>query len=103
MFLLLLALDSLLVCSGSLAIRYWATGSSLAMAAAGIVLYNLGSVFWLAAMKRGMPLGRAAVVFGMMNLVLAVAAGFVLFKERLTIFQWAGAVLALLSGVMMEW
>ena len=54
-------------------------------------------------MKRGMPLGRAAVVFGMMNLVLAVAAGFVLFKERLTIFQWAGAVLALLSVVMMEW
>jgi drug/metabolite transporter (DMT)-like permease len=100
--LFLLLLDSLLVCSGSVLIRKWAVGSPASLAVVGISLYNLGSVFWLVAMRRGMPLGRAAVVFGMMNLVLAVLAGLAMFKERLTPIQWAGVAFALISVVLVE-
>ena len=102
MFLLLLVFDALFVCLGSVAIRQWALGSSPWLVVAGVSLYNLGSVFWLIAMRRGMPLGRAAVVLGIMSLTLAVAAGAVLFKEKLTLIQWAGVAFALLSVVMVE-
>jgi len=100
--LALLALDALLVTSGSVALRHWATSFSSSSLAAGLALYNLGTVLWLAVMRRGMPLGRAVVVFGTMNLVLAVVAGIAIFKERLSPVQWAGVGLALLAVVLVE-
>ena len=86
--LLLLIVDALLTGLGAVAIRHWADGASSRFAVFGILLFNVGTLFWLWASRRGMPLSRGTVVFGMLNLVLESLAGIVLFRERLTPIQW---------------
>jgi multidrug transporter EmrE-like cation transporter len=98
----LLIADALLTGTGAVAIRFWADGASIRFSVVGILLFNIGTLFWLWAMRNGMPLSRGTVVFGMLNLILETMAGLMLFGERLTTVQWVGVVLSIVSLVLIE-
>ena len=100
--LLLLIVDALLTGAGAVAIRFWAGGASIGFSVGGILLFNIGTLFWLWAMRNGMPLSRGTVVFGMLNLILETSAGLMIFRERLTTVQWVGVVLSIVSLVLIE-
>ena len=67
----------------------------------GVVLYLIGSIFWLVSLKFG-DLSKVGIVFILLNTVLIVASGVVVFGDRLSGMQWMGVVVGIVALVMIN-
>jgi len=67
----------------------------------GILFYILGSVIWIASLKYEI-FTKAGTVFIVMNMMLFVAVGFLIFKDKLNHWQWTGIILGILSLILIN-
>lgn len=65
----------------------------------GLSIYFLGSCFWALSLKEA-DLSKSIVIFTVVNLLLVVGIGIVMFHESLTTKQWLGVGFALLSLIL---
>lgn len=97
----LLLIAVLLEVAGDVLFKKWALGSRNLLLILGLLVYFIGTVFWAVSLKYEF-LSKAISVFTIMNLILVVLVGVVLFKEDLTLLNKIGIILGIVSVVMIE-
>lgn len=101
MWLFLMLLGASLEVVGDVAFKKWGQSSKTWFAWAGMLSYSAGSIAWMYALKNR-DLGRTVVVFMMVNALLAVFLGVLLFDEKLTMGHKIGLVFALTALYLLE-
>lgn len=81
--------------------RYWSLNGSKLLFVIGLVIYLTGTAFWAYSLKYEL-LSRAASVFAIINLILLVLAGAVIFKEDLSLINKIGIGLGIISLLLIE-
>lgn len=102
MTLVLCALGAALAVAGDVSFKRWADHAAhpVLPLAVGLLLYSLDACVWAAILRRGIMLSLGAVAWSATGLVLAIAAGVLLYGERLSARQSVGALLVLLGMVL---
>ena len=65
-----------------------------------IAAYIIANSFWLEAMKRGVGLGKGAILFNVSTGIIAVLIG-MFYKEQITLQHWIGIGLGLVSTYLL--
>lgn len=64
--------------------KQWSLSGSWIKWIAAFVAYCTANIFWLWALRRGIPLGRGAVLFAVASAVAALVIGIVFYREPTT-------------------
>ena len=81
--------------------KYWSIDARSIFLWAGVALYGLSTIIWANSLRFEM-LSKAITIFTVLNLVIVVLAGVVLFNENLTIVNKIGILLGVLSVVLVQ-
>lgn len=73
------------------------------LAAVSLICYLLANTSWLFALRYGAGLARGAIVFSISSAILVSLVGILIYKEQLTAIQLTGAILGLISLVLIFW
>ena len=87
---------------GEAASKLWAKEADWRWAAAVIACYMVGSCLWLPAILAKNHLTSLGTFWNIGAMICTVFAGAVLFHEQVTLLQWAGIGLALISCVLLS-
>jgi len=101
LFFLLIFIAVLLEAFGDVLIKKWAVGDKNLFLIVGVAIYFIGSIFWIVSLKYEF-LSKAISVFTLLNLIVVVLAGVVLFKEELTFLNKLGIALGMVSVALIE-
>lgn len=100
-FLLIILAAAALEVVADILFKKWSLSGRTVLLAAGIALYVIGTVIWAYSLKFEL-LSKAISVFTLLNLIAVAAAGFVIFKEDLSLTNKIGFVLGLVAVVLIE-
>jgi small multidrug resistance pump len=100
-FFLLIAIAILLEVAGDILFKQWALAHKSWVLGIGLALYFIGTVFWAYSLKYE-HLSHAISVFTVLNLIVVVLAGVLLFDEKLSRVQTVGIALGVLSVILLE-
>ena len=67
----------------------------------GLLIYFIGTIFWAFSLKYEL-LSKAVTIFSILNLIIVVSVGVLMFKEDLSTLNKIGIGLGILSVVMIE-
>jgi len=81
--------------------KKWSIGNSNLFFSAGLLIYFIGTIFWAISLKYEY-LSKAVSVFTILNLILLVIVGIILFKEDLSLVNKIGIGLGIISIVLIE-
>jgi multidrug transporter EmrE-like cation transporter len=81
--------------------KRWSQNNQLLLAAIGLLLYIVGTIFWAFSLKFE-SLSKAGTIFTLLNLGLIIIAGVIFFKESLSMANRVGIGLAVIAIVLME-
>jgi EamA-like transporter family. len=81
--------------------KKWSMNGRAILLAVGIGLYIIGTVAWAYSLKFEL-LSKAISIFTILNLIAVAAAGFVIFKEDLSLTNKIGFVFGLIAIVLIE-
>jgi len=100
-FFLLVVIAATLEVAGDILFKQWTIDHKTEMLVLGIALYLIGTGFWLFSLKYEF-LSTAITVFTVLNLVVLIAAGAILFGEEISTLNKAGMLLGIISVILME-
>ena len=100
-FLILLFIAVALEIFSDILFKKWALGSKNSLFIIGLIIYMIGTVFWAVSLKYEF-LSKAISVFAVLNLIVLVLVGVVLFKEDLSFINKIGIGLGVLSVILIE-
>ncbi len=100
-FIILLLTGAVLDTVADIFLKKWALENKTILLGIGLLIYFIGTVFWAFSLQHG-ELSRGIVIFTLLNLILVLLAGVLLFHEELSLLQKAGIVLGLVSIVLLE-
>ncbi len=101
MFFGLIGLAVLLEVTADIFFKKWALGNRNVLLLAGLIFYFIGTVFWAFSLKYDL-LSRAVSIFTILNLIVVVLVGVLVFNEHLSLMNKIGIGLGVLSVVLME-
>ena len=81
--------------------KKWSMGNKNILLAIGLTIYIVGTIFWAVSLKYEY-LSKAIAVFTILNLIILVLAGIILFKENLSLVNKIGIILGILSIILIE-
>ena len=81
--------------------KYWSINARQSLLILGVVLYSIGTVVWAFSLKYEY-LSKAITVFTLLNLIIIVLAGVLVFKENLSLTNKIGIVLGLVSVILIQ-
>src|SRR3989344_8741297 len=67
----------------------------------GLVIYFIATFFWAISLKYE-PLSKAISIFTVLNLIIIVLVGVLIFKENLSLINKIGIILGVISVVLVE-
>jgi multidrug transporter EmrE-like cation transporter len=73
------------------------------MALGAILLYVTANSFWLLSLRQGATLSIGATIFSVASAALAVFVGVCLYKETVSVHQWIGIGLGIVSLMLVTW
>lgn len=100
-FLGLILLGVLLEATADILFKKWTGNGNVWLLGVGILLYVGGTILWAASLHFE-DLGKAGTVFTILNLIIIVIAGAVLFNEHLSTLNKAGIALGIASILLIE-
>ena len=100
-FLGLLLLAVALEVVADILLKRWSIESRNILLVVGLLAYFIGTVFWAFSLKYEF-LSKAVSVFTVLNLVIVVLAGVLIFKEDLSLVNKIGIGLGILSVILVE-
>ena len=84
--------------------KEWSLGSKgISYAFIALFCYMLANTSWLIALKRGSGLTRGAILFSVSSAILATIIGVFFYKENLENYQILGAILGIVSIILVCW
>ena len=86
---------------GDILLKLWAVNNGVRLLLLGLGTYYVGIVFWAISLRYDY-LSRAISIIVILNLILVVLVGVVMFKEQLSLVSKIGIGLGILSVVLME-
>lgn len=100
-FFLLIFLAVLFEVCADILFKYWSNGSRGVFLWSGVALYAIGTIIWASSLKFEL-LSKAITVFTVLNLLVVVLVGALLFKENLSLINKVGIVLGALSVILVQ-
>jgi hypothetical protein len=106
-YFFLILIGSLLECCGDLYFKKWAEErgefilQNHSLLLFGLFLYLIGSLAWVTSLKFG-TLSRSIALFSVVNALVGVAFGVILFGEELSLRSWAAIALGAMSIILLE-
>ena len=100
-FLILLFIAVILEVFSDILFKKWSLGSKNSLLIIGLIIYMIGTGFWAVSLKYEF-LSKAISVFAVLNLIVLVLVGVVLFKEDLSFINKIGIGLGVLSVILIE-
>jgi len=101
MFFALIGLAVLLEVVGDILFKKWAIENRTILLVFGLLIYFIGTVFWAISLKYEY-LSKAISVFTILNLIIIVLAGVLIFKENLSLINKIGIVIGIISVILIE-
>ncbi|MFH1072776.1 MAG: SMR family transporter [Nanoarchaeota archaeon] len=101
LFFSLICIAVLLEVFADILFKRWSVENKSLLFAAGLLIYSLGTVFWAFSLKYEF-LSKAVSIFTIMNMILVVLAGVILFKENLSLLNKIGMGLGVASIILIE-
>ena len=101
LFFGLLALAVALEVVGDIFFKKWSLGNKNILLILGLIIYFIGTIFWAISLKYEF-LSKAISVFTVLNLIIVVLAGVIMFKEDLSWINKIGIALGILSVILIE-
>ena len=86
---------------GDILLKLWAVNNGVHLLLLGLITYYVGIVFWALSLQYDY-LSRAISIIVILNLILVVLVGVVMFKEQLSLVSKIGIGLGILSVVLLE-
>lgn len=86
---------------GDILFKKWTLENKNSLFILGLLLYFIGSLFWLLSLKYEF-LSKAGSVFMILNLIVVVLGGVLIFKEDLTDWNKIGILLGIVSIILIE-
>ena len=81
--------------------KKWSLAGKSLFLALGLALYFAGTIVWAYSLKYEY-LSKAITVFTVLNLILVVLAGVLLFNEQLSLLNKIGILLGIASVILMQ-
>jgi multidrug transporter EmrE-like cation transporter len=86
---------------GDILFKKWAIEKRDLLLAVGLVLYFIGTFFWAFSLRYEY-LAKAISVFTILNLIIVVLVGVLMFKEDLSLINKIGIGLGILAIILVE-
>ncbi len=87
--------------AGDILFKKWSIESKNVIFIAGLATYMVGTIFWAVSLKYEF-LSKAISVFTILNLIVVVLAGVIIFKEDLSTINKLGIIMGVASIILME-
>lgn len=101
LFFALIGIGVALEALGDVYFKKWALENKTALLIIGLTIYFAGAVFWALALKHEY-LSKAIAIFTVLNLIVVVLIGVLLFKEDLSFANKIGIALGIISIILIE-
>lgn len=86
---------------GDYAAKRWSLVSTNLMMAPVIAAYAISGILWAVSLKYGL-LSKGTLLINLLNVLVMVALGVLVFREQLTIVNKVGIILSLLSIYLIQ-
>ena|SRR3989344_7494579 len=83
--------------------KEWSLRGSKYFWTGAISAYLIGNIFWLYSIRHGSGLARGAIIFSVATATVAILLGVIGYKETLSRTQFFGAILGVISLVLILW
>ncbi len=100
-FFALIFLAAVLEAIGDFWLKKWSMGGENSLLWLGIILYLIGSAFWIVSLRYEY-LSKAVSLFTVLNAIILIVVGVVVFKEDLSFINKIGLTLGVLSVILIE-
>jgi len=100
-FFALILLAVLLEVVADILFKKWSINNKNLLLIIGLLIYFAGTIFWAFSLKYEY-ISKAIVLFTVLNLIIIVLAGMLIFKENLSLTNKIGILLGILSVVLIE-
>lgn len=100
-FLFLITLAMALEVAADVLFKKWSLGSKSCWLIIGLAVYMIGTTFWAYSLKYG-HLSKAISIFAVLNLIILVLIGVLVFKEDLSLINKIGIVLGIIGIILIE-
>ena len=81
--------------------KYWTINTKNLLLVGGVILYSIGTVIWAFSLKYEY-LSKAITIFTILNLVVVVLVGLIVFKEDLSLINKLGILLGIISVILIQ-
>lgn len=98
--LILVCISLFFYAGGEYVTKVWSLKPSWSLAILAIVLYMIGVILWLPALRQHGQISALSTVWSCLSIVVCVAIGVFGFNEELTLRQITGIILALLATLL---
>ena len=99
--LIIIFIATLLEVIGDILFKKWSFNGRNIFLLFGIGLYTMGTVVWAYSLKFE-SLSKAISIFTVLNLIMVVLAGFIFFKESVSLINKVGIILGIVSVMLLE-
>jgi multidrug transporter EmrE-like cation transporter len=86
---------------GDILFKKWTIETKNILLISGLMIYFVGTIFWAFSLKYDY-LSRAVSVFTILNLIVVVLVGVVMFNENLSLLNKIGVLLGIVSIVLLQ-
>ena len=101
LFFTLIGIGVALEVIGDVYFKRWALENKTALLIIGLTVYFAGAAFWAFSLKHEL-LSKAVSIFTILNLVVVVLVGVLVFKEDLSLVNKIGIALGIVSIILIE-
>jgi len=101
LFFVLIAISAIFEVFADILFKKWAIGSKFYFLIIGLIIYFIGTIVWAFSLKYEL-LSKAISIFTILNLIILVLAGILVFNESLSIINKVGIALGILSMILIE-
>lgn len=95
-------LGGLLSVIGGILFKSWAISNKTSILIAGLIFYSFDAFVWARLLRTGVDLSTGGVLWSAISLIISVFAGILLYRETVTVSQWAGVMFVLVGIVLLR-
>lgn len=101
LFLILIIIATIFEVIGDIFFKKWALENNRYLLLIGLVIYFIGTIIWAISLKFEF-LSKAISIFTILNLILVVLVGILIFKEDISLVNKISILLGIISVILIE-
>jgi multidrug transporter EmrE-like cation transporter len=101
LFFILVVIATVFEVIADVLLKKWAIGNRLYFLLIGLGIYFIGTIFWAVSLKYEL-LSKSITIFTILNLIILVLVGVLIFNEDLSLINKIGIGIGILSVILIE-